>query len=99
MHCQNHFTVNETKYFPDHYAFSEKDIPTFESLLVNFGGSSTGILVTEKDAIKIKEIQGMSHLPIYYIPIQMNIIETDQVKWTHWWKTQLKTAMHWKSMN
>jgi len=74
---KNSFSESSIKNFPDHHAFSLSDLKEAEDEFKETGNQKKIILVTEKDAVKIKEI---SKLPnsvkpyIFYIPIKPIIL-------------------------
>ena len=60
--------------FPDHHNFTKKNITNIIDI---FGGISQNkiILTTEKDAVRLKSIAELNHLPIYYLEIEIEIIK------------------------
>jgi tetraacyldisaccharide 4'-kinase len=60
--------------FPDHHNFTKKNI---SNIIDIFGRISENkiILTTEKDAVRLKSITELSHLPIYYLEIEIEIIK------------------------
>lgn len=62
------------KRFPDHYQFSLKDLKVLRKEFRDTFGSSKAIVVTEKDAMRLKEpelLRELKGLPVYYIPIKV----------------------------
>jgi tetraacyldisaccharide 4'-kinase len=62
--------------FPDHHQFSENDILLIQKKLNNLKASAKIILVTEKDAIRIRESSVPEALKksIYYVPIEVRFL-------------------------
>jgi tetraacyldisaccharide 4'-kinase len=62
------------KRFPDHYQFSIKDLKVLRKEFRDTFGSSKAIVITEKDAMRLKEpelLRELKGLPVYYIPIKV----------------------------
>lgn len=61
--------------YRDHYPFSEKDADKISEIFDNFAsGNKKIILTTEKDAMRIKNVEKLSKFPLYYIPIKIEFI-------------------------
>ena len=61
--------------YRDHYPFSEKDADKISEIFDNFAsGNKKIILTTEKDAMRIKNVEKFSKLPFFYIPIIIEFI-------------------------
>jgi tetraacyldisaccharide 4'-kinase len=75
---QNLLSKEEINYkhlkFPDHHNFTKKNI---SNIIDIFEGISKNkiILTTEKDAVRLKSIEALKHLPIYYLEIEIEIIK------------------------
>jgi tetraacyldisaccharide 4'-kinase len=62
------------KRFPDHYQFSVKDLKDLRKEFRDTFGSSKAIVVTEKDAMRLKNpelLRELKGLPVYFIPIKV----------------------------
>jgi len=70
------FDVRETLIFPDHHNFTSLDVVKIAEAL-DAQGSNGIILTTEKDAVRLNEMQGLSDALkkcVYYIPIELQIL-------------------------
>jgi len=64
-------------HFPDHHAFTNKDIEKIIHLKEKLGGENCTVITTEKDAVRL---QGFKNMPEYYtIPIEIVFLENDVV--------------------
>ncbi len=64
----------ETLAFPDHYTFRERDIQQIIDTFNHIEGSSKAIVITEKDAARLRNeatAEQLASLPIYYLPIEV----------------------------
>jgi len=66
-----------TLHFPDHYRFTKKDIETIIRLKEKFGGDNCTVLTTEKDAVRLRELENMPDF--YTIPIEIVFSENETV--------------------
>jgi len=60
--------------FSDHHFYSEKDIERIHHIFANFDASTTVVLTTEKDAVKLNEkssVVNQNHVPWMYVPIEV----------------------------
>jgi tetraacyldisaccharide 4'-kinase len=66
--------------FPDHHAYKSKDIKSIEEKMESLGNADTIILTTEKDAMRIQdlEIEDSLKKSLYYVPIQVKFLNDDQ---------------------
>lgn len=69
---------NEINYkhlkFPDHHNFTKKNISNIIDIFGSISGNKI-ILTTEKDAVRLKSIDELKELPIYYLEIEIEIIK------------------------
>jgi len=67
--------------YPDHYAFTRKDMEQVASQLAGLTSVSKVVITTEKDTFRIKEIEDLPEIiaeNLYYIPIEIKFInQTD----------------------
>ena len=64
--------------FGDHHSYCEKDFSVIRSKFNTFASEKKIIVVTEKDAVKLKNEKFEPHiktLPFYCLPVAVNIIE------------------------
>jgi len=61
------------KSFPDHHNYSIEDIEQILHEWRTFDSNETQILTTEKDAVKIKHVLKENRVPIFYLPLRMEI--------------------------
>lgn len=64
--------------FRDHYPFSEKDADKVSEIFDKFATNNKIILTTEKDAMRLKNIEAFKKLPIYFIPIKIEFIAKEK---------------------
>ena len=63
--------------FPDHHRFSSKDIEKIRNLFDTFGDRKI-ILTTEKDAQRLKSLEAVKELPVYYLTIEVAFLNNGQ---------------------
>lgn len=66
--------------FSDHHTFTPQDLAEVRRRFQDLAGERKLILTTEKDAVRLadKSLQASLHdLPIYFVPIRLNFIESD----------------------
>lgn len=75
------FTDNvETITYPDHYMFKSSDIEKIKSVFENMEGEDKLILVTEKDAARLRSMKKLDEdlkAHIYYFPIQVKFVNKE----------------------
>jgi tetraacyldisaccharide 4'-kinase len=75
-YLRRHTDKLETLIFPDHHEFTGKDIKKIQETFDNIANASKIIVTTEKDAMRLRNPDNermISHLPIFYIPIEVAI--------------------------
>lgn len=60
--------------FPDHHNFTKKNISNIIDIFGSISGNKI-ILTTEKDAVRLKSIDELKELPIYYLEIEIEVIK------------------------
>jgi tetraacyldisaccharide 4'-kinase len=75
--------------FADHHAFDSNDLEKIKSKMVNFGGRVEAWVTTEKDAMRIKDLNDWKGIPIFYLPIVIKINEEEETEWNLWWKKKI----------
>jgi tetraacyldisaccharide 4'-kinase len=75
--------------FADHYAFGANDLEKIKAKMVNFGGCVEAWVTTEKDAMRIKDLEDWNGIPIFYMPIVIKINEEEETEWNLWWKKKI----------
>jgi tetraacyldisaccharide 4'-kinase len=66
--------------FADHHVYSEKDVIKISNVFDGILSQSKAIVTTEKDAARLigtNALDQLAHLPIYYIPIQIEFHHND----------------------
>ncbi len=81
--------ITDSLNFADHHDFAEKDLAQLKSKMVNFGGSVEAWVTTEKDAMRIKDLEDWRSIPIFYLPIVLKINEEEENEWNLWWKKKI----------
>lgn len=88
-HLKEQFSLKKFKSYPDHYLFNTADIALLKEEFDTFTGPLKVVLTTEKDAARLREHEELKNLPIYYIPIEIEVEESNGVDWM----TELKKTM------
>lgn len=65
--------VTDTKAFPDHHVYQQKDVSEIETLART--SCSEALLTTAKDAVKLSELK--CEIPLYVVEIEMKIDDAD----------------------
>lgn len=63
--------------FPDHHAFTKRDIQKIENAFADLQGSKRLIITTEKDASRLRPVNGLSPIVrrhIFVLPIEVEIL-------------------------
>lgn len=68
--------------FSDHHKYSEKNVQMIKTRIAQITGDEKMIVITSKDAAKLREYNGLEGLPIYVLPIRHKILlgEEDHFK-------------------
>jgi len=76
-YVRQHAASVQTISFPDHHAFSERDITLIADKWHNILSVNKIVLTTEKDAVRLQQMKIPEVLAkcSYYIPIEMNFID------------------------
>jgi tetraacyldisaccharide 4'-kinase len=73
-YARDTFEIIENVTFPDHYSYTRADVEKFLLILEKAELGAKGVLMTEKDMVKIKpllvDFPDKQHL-FYYLPIQI----------------------------
>jgi tetraacyldisaccharide 4'-kinase len=75
-HLRNSFKEIFFKKFADHHNFSPNDIL---KLWDEYGKFASALMTTEKDAVKLVNLKGISQVPIFAMPVEMFLHEGEQV--------------------
>lgn len=59
--------------YPDHHPFSNKDVNRIIEAYNQH--PDTVILTTEKDAMRLRDLNELVHLPLFYLPIEVQFVE------------------------
>ncbi len=81
--------LGEAINFTDHHRFDDNDLENLKTKMVNFGGSVEAWVTTEKDAMRIKDMIDWKGMPIFYLPIVLQINEEEETEWNLWWKKKI----------
>lgn len=73
-YLSENYPLRNFKSFPDHYIFSQSDLRYLADECNKFGLPKTAILTTEKDAMRLKAMANLPQIPIFYIPIQVRML-------------------------
>ena len=67
--------------FRDHHQYTTKDIQNLREIYNNFGTAAQAVLTTEKDAVRLINsplLKELKHIPVFYLPIDVEFIGSDQ---------------------
>jgi tetraacyldisaccharide 4'-kinase len=67
-------SVKKVKEFRDHHDFTIADVRLLLQEFESIVSANKAILMTEKDAVKLKKYNEFSTLPVFYIPIEFRFI-------------------------
>jgi tetraacyldisaccharide 4'-kinase len=68
--------------FADHHNYTEKDIEQVHQKFANFEASTTIVLTTEKDAVKLAEkasVVSQNQVPWFYVPIEVQVEQESEL--------------------
>jgi tetraacyldisaccharide 4'-kinase len=88
-HLRDQFSLKKFKSYPDHYLFNTQDIALLKKEFDTFTGPLKVILTTEKDAARLREHNELKNLPIYFVPIEIEVEDADGKDWMTWLKTSM----------
>jgi tetraacyldisaccharide 4'-kinase len=74
-YLRSNYPIKKFKSFADHYIFSQSDLETLAVECGKFGLPEAVLVTTEKDAMRLKAMNGLPQVPIFYIPIQVEILD------------------------
>ncbi|MFN8355376.1 MAG: tetraacyldisaccharide 4'-kinase [Spirosomataceae bacterium] len=77
-YAQQQHTLSDTWIYPDHHAYTRSDLEKMKAFVQSFGTSNVSILTTEKDYVKLAKLSEGVDLPIFYIPIEVYLLEKQQ---------------------
>jgi len=77
QHLAKTFTLKKFKSFPDHYIFSQSDIESLAIECGKFGLPETVLITTEKDAMRLKALNGLPQVPVFYVPVKVRILNSE----------------------
>ena len=63
--------------FPDHHSFTSGDIKLISRKFDNIAADFKIIITTEKDIMRLEK-EPLRHLPIFYVPIEVDFIDSDK---------------------
>lgn len=73
-HLKTSYSLVSFKTFRDHHIFSHSELNLISTESGKFDEDFLPLLITEKDAMKLKNLEPELKIPIYYVPIQMEIL-------------------------
>ena len=80
-YIRQHAASVQTITFPDHHAFSKKDINTITERWNNILSDNKLLITTEKDAVRLQQSVISKNMIqyIYYVPIEVNLIDNNVI--------------------
>ncbi len=83
--------------FPDHHAFTQKDIEKITDKFKAISSEKKILLTTEKDAVRLTDIEikdSEIRNKMYYVPIQPTVINQDKTDFSAYIKTYIRNAQN-----
>ncbi len=77
-YLKSRFSLKKFKSFADHYIFSQSDIESLAIECGNFGVPETVLVTTEKDAMRLKALNGLPIVPVFYVPVKVKILDNGE---------------------
>ena len=74
-HLEEKYFIKKFIKFPDHHRFSEVNVTQLRNELSTFAGLSAALVTTEKDAMRLGEVRGFKDVPIFYVPMKVEIMD------------------------
>ncbi len=74
-HVNQNYTLLKHLKFPDHHDFSSSDIQGIHELIDSFVGNDFSVLTTEKDFVRLKQVESFEPIPMFYLPIEVEFID------------------------
>lgn len=71
------FNLKKFKSFPDHYIFSQSDIKSLADECGKFGLPEIALITTEKDAMRLKALNGLPQVPVFYVPVKVKMLNRE----------------------
>lgn len=81
-HIKAHYQLMQHLAFRDHHIFTPKDIAKISTVFHGLGAHNKCVLTSEKDSVRLMQpsLQALlKHIPIFYLPISMELIQEKQV--------------------
>lgn len=72
-YLEKHNIVCHKMAFGDHYCFTSQDIDNIVAQYKKTNTSMKAIITTEKDAMRLRGNEKLKEIPLFYIPIEINI--------------------------
>jgi tetraacyldisaccharide 4'-kinase len=89
LYLKEKFGLLKFRRFKDHYHFSQADIQELWTQCGKFVDPNFALLTTEKDAVKLRELDGFAEIPMYYVPVEIEFLWNEE----HF-KLNLKNKLH-----
>lgn len=83
--------------FPDHHNFSDADIAKIVDKYQSLSGERSIILTTEKDAARLSCQQALAQLPVYVLPIEVEISSNENYDFDEVVKSFVKENCHFQA--
>ncbi|MCC6600702.1 MAG: tetraacyldisaccharide 4'-kinase [Crocinitomicaceae bacterium] len=72
------YQLRKFKFFPDHHPYTPNDLTALRKDLDKFAGGQKGLLTTEKDARRIRKMEGWSDLPVFFLPVRVRFLHGEK---------------------
>jgi len=80
-YVEKNYNIAQHLSFPDHHNFSAKDIQLINESFDHIAGEHKLVLTTEKDAMRLQEIDALNHFlrtKLFYIPIEVEFLNNQK---------------------
>lgn len=75
QYLEEHNVICHNMVFRDHYYFTSQDLDNIVAQYEKAGSSMKALITTEKDAMRLRGKEQLKEIPLFYIPIGINIHE------------------------
>ena len=80
-YLENYSNDIQSLTYPDHYVYKEKDVSLIISAFIKINNSSKIIVTTEKDYMRLLDVQNVSelmNLPIFFVPLKIKFLDNEK---------------------
>jgi len=86
---KNH-TILEVLSFPDHHAYTGKDLQAIRRIAEKYREEKPAVITTEKDAVKFRGMKILQDLPVFVLPVEVDMDQQDEQNLLYWVRKMIK---------